>query len=78
MKINIAQLFVRRPSAFKLPNTYLVCGIIQTDKPLELETTHIITADMVTVIESRDVSSYSRGNGLDGIMTSPLWKVKID
>lgn len=76
MKIKIAQLFVRRPSGFKLENTYLVCGIIKTDEPLQLEAMHIVTADMVDVLESKDVSLYSRGNCLDGIMTSPLWKVK--
>ncbi len=77
MKINIAQLFVRKPFGATRKNTYLVCGIIQTDEPLAEEATHILTADAVNIHESQNVSSYSKGSGLDGIMTSPLWKVKL-
>ena len=75
MRIKIAQLFVRKPGGFLAKNTYLVCGIIKTDEPLETESTHLLTADVVNVVESRDVKMYSRGNSLDGIMGSPLWKV---
>lgn len=78
MKIKVAQLFVRKPVGMKAKNTYLVCGIIKTDEPLSTESTHLLTADMVTVMESRDVSTYSIGNSLDGIMTSPLWKVNCN
>lgn len=78
MRINIGQLFVRRPAGFKKKNTYLVCGIIQTDEPLDTESTHVLTADMVNILQSKDVSDYARGNNLDGIMTSPLWQVKIN
>ena len=77
MKIKVGQLFVRVTSGIKEENTYLVCGIIKTDKPLETEATHIFTADMVDIIESRDVSDISRENSFDGIATSPIWKVKI-
>lgn len=74
MKIRVGQLFVRDIGGSE--NTYMVCGLIKTDKPLETETTHIFTADMVNVIESKDVSCHSRGNGFDGIMTSPIWRVR--
>lgn len=77
MKIKVGQLFVRVTSGIKEENTYLVCGIIKTDKPLDTEATHIFTADTVNIIESRDVSDISRGNNLDGIATSPIWRVKI-
>lgn len=75
MRIKIAQLFVRKPCGFVAKNTYLVCGIIKTDEPLATESTHLLAADMVTVTESHDVKSYSRGCNLDGVMTSPIWKV---
>lgn len=75
MRVRIAQLFVRKPACIKAKNTYLVCGIIKTDEPLATESTHLLTADMVSVLESRDVTTYSRGNSLDGIIGSPLWKV---
>lgn len=78
MKINIAQLFVRKPLGFKAKNTYLVCGIIKTDELLDLEHIHTFKADMLTMLDSRDVKVYTRGNNLDGIMTSPLWNVNIN
>lgn len=74
MRFKVAQLFVRDISGSE--NTYMVCGIIKTDKPLATETTHIFTADMVNVLESQNVHCYSRGNGFDGIMRSPIWRVK--
>ena len=37
MKLKVAQLFVRNIIGCKEPNTYLVCGIIKTDKTLEVE-----------------------------------------
>lgn len=78
MKINIAQLFVRKPVMIKAKNTYMVCGIIKTDEPLDLEHIHTFKADMLTMLDSRDVKVYTRGNNLDGIMTSPLWNVNIN
>ena len=77
MKIKVGQLFARRTTEITAENTYLVCGIIKTDEPLNTETTHLLTADFVNVLESRDVSEYTRGNNLDGVMTTPLWKVNI-
>lgn len=77
MKIKVGQLFARRTVGITAENTYLVCGIIKTDQPLDTETTHLLTADLVNILESRDVRAYTRGNNLDGIMTSPLWKVNI-
>lgn len=77
MRIKIAQLFVRKPAGIKAKNTYLVCGIIKTDEPLTTESTHLLTADMVTALESRNVAEYSRGNSLDGVMGSPIWKVNL-
>ena len=77
MKIKVGQLFTRVTSGITEENTYLVCGIIKTDEPLDTEATHIFTTDMINIIESRDVSDISRGNNLDGIATSPIWRVKI-
>ena len=77
MKIKVGQLFARRTAGITAENTYLVCGIIKTDEPLDTESTHLLTADLVNVLESRDVKEYTRGNNLDGVMTSPLWKVNI-
>lgn len=77
MKIRVGQLFARRTVAITAENTYLVCGIIKTDEPLDIESTHLLTADLVNVLESQDVKEYTRGNSLDGIMTSPLWRVDI-
>lgn len=77
MKIRAGQLFVREPYGCKEENTYLVCGLIKTDKALETETTHIITADLVNIYESKNVEVLSRGNGLDGIMRQNIWRIKI-
>ena len=77
MKIRVAQLFVREPYGCKEENTYLVCGLIKTDKPLETEATHILTADLVNLYESKSVEELSRGNGLDAIMQEGIWRVKI-
>ena len=77
MKIKIGQLFARRTVGITAENTYLVCGIIKTDEPLDTESTHLLTADLVNILESRDVRTYTRGENLDGVMTTPLWKVNI-
>ena len=77
MKLKVAQLFVRNIIGCKEPNTYMVCGIIKTDKPLEVESTHILSADELKFYETRDVREYSRGNNLDGVMLSNIWKVRI-
>lgn len=77
MKINIGQLFVRNIFGVKAKNTYLVCGLIKTDEPLDVEHVHTFKADMLTMLDSRDAKIFSRGNGLDGIMTSPLWNINI-
>lgn len=78
MNIKIAQLFVRKPVGIKAKNTYLVCGIIKTDEPLATESTHLLTANLVTVLESCDVSIRSKGNNLDGVMFQPIWKVNVN
>lgn len=77
MKLRVGQLFIRDIAGSKEPNTYMVCGIIKTDIPLEVESTHLISADDVKIYEIRDVKEYARGNGFEGIMTSPIWRVKI-
>lgn len=77
MRINLGQLFVRHTAGITARNTYLVCGIIKTDEPLDTESTHLFTADMVTMLETRDVKSFSAGNDLDGVARSPIWKINI-
>ena len=77
MKIRVGQLFARDIYGCKEENTYMVCGIIKTDQPLPTETVHLITTDNVNILESRDVREITQGQGLDGVMTSPLWKIKI-
>ena len=77
MKIKVAQLFTRKISVAKEPNTYMVCGIIRTDTPLDVESTHLISADDVKLYESRDVSDHSRGNDIEGVMRSPIWKIRL-
>ena len=74
MRFKVAQLFVRDISGSE--NTYMVCGIIKTDKPLATEATHIITADLVNIYETENVREITKGLDFSGIMTSPLWRVK--
>lgn len=75
MKLRVGQLFVREIAGSE--NTYMVCGIIKTDKPLATEATHVITTDSIKIWESEDVRETTRGCDFSGIMTSPLWKVKL-
>ena len=77
MKLKVAQLFTRKISAAKEPNTYMVCGIIRTDEPLDVESTHIFSADDLKLYESKDVSEITKGCDFSGVMTAPLWRVKI-
>ena len=77
MKLKVAQLFVRDIACCKEPNTYMVCGIIKTDEPLETESTHLLSADDLKLYETKDVSEYSEGADFSGVMESPIWKVKI-
>ena len=74
MRFKVAQLFVRDISGSE--NTYMVCGIIKTDEPLATEATHIITADLVNIYETKNVREITKGLDFSGIMTSPLWRVK--
>ena len=77
MQLKVGQLFVRDISGCKESNTYMVCGIIKTDTPLEAESTHLISADNVKHYGSEDVSKYSEGSDFHGVMISPIWRVKI-
>ena len=74
--MKVGQIFVREIEGAS-KNTYLVCGIIKTKTYLNPEHTHIIVADKLQVIESRDVSELSLGKGLDGIVKAPIWKIKL-
>jgi hypothetical protein len=77
MQIRAGQLFVRDIAGAKQPNAYMVCGIIVTDQPLQTEATHTFMAPVFIPLENQDVSERTRGNGLDGIMQEPIWKVKV-
>lgn len=77
MQIRAGQLFVRDIGGAKQPNAYMVCGIIVTDEPLQTEATHTFMAPVFLPLETQDVSAVSTGNGLDGIMQEPIWKVKV-
>ncbi len=70
------QLFCRIPAGINTPNTYLVCGLIRTDKPIDDETIHTFSGD-VTMYTSRNVKEYSRGNNLDGIMQESIWNLNL-
>ena len=74
MRFKVAQLFVRDINGSE--NTYMVCGIIKTDKPVATEATHIITADLVNIYETENVREITKGLDFSGVMTSPLWRVK--
>lgn len=77
MQIRAGQLFVRDIAGAKQPNAYMVCGIIVADEPLQTESTHTFMAPVFLPLETQDVSAVTTGNGLDGIMKEPIWKVKI-
>lgn len=75
-KVNVGQIFIRKTSDITAENTYLVCGLIKTDKPLEEESVHTFTGDISIIdIENRKFSAM--GKTLDGIIGSPFWRVKI-
>ena len=74
MELKIGQLFVRKATALT-ENTYMVCGLINTPTPLQTEAIHTILGNIIDVTVE-DVSDTTRGNGLDGIMTSPLWRLR--
>ncbi len=73
MKI-LGQLFVRENDALS-KNTYLVCGIIRTDKPLEAESVHTFDGNInVALVENRETEG--KGNSLDGIVKEPIWRLR--
>ena len=73
MKI-LGQLFVRENDALS-KNTYLVCGIIRTDKPLEGESVHTFGGNIeVALVENREAEG--KGNSLDGIVRTPIWRLR--
>lgn len=75
-RVNVGQIFVRKTSDIIADNTYLVCGIIKTDKPLEEESVHTFTGD-ISIIGTENRRFSAMGKTLDGIIASPFWRVKI-
>lgn len=71
------QLFVRDIGGAKRPNTYMVCGIVVSDEPLQTEATHLFSAPIVCPLETNDVRDVTRGNDFDGVMRSRIWSIKI-
>ena len=71
------QIFTRQLNSKSGGNAYLVCGIIKTDECLADESIHTFTSDMCTIYNTESVKDVSRGQGLDGIMMSELWRVKL-
>ena len=68
------QLFVRDnvPPSFG-ENVYMVCGLIKSETPLDGECIHLLQGQFQEV-ECQNVASVSRGNGLDGLMLSRIWR----
>lgn len=84
------QLFVRKPikdTDAVGKYSYIVCGMIVTDKPLEDEAIHTISVgdfryDLSTVSEylvetAEDLGAEFKGNNFDGIMRQPIWRLKL-
>lgn len=69
-----AQLFIRDnvPSDFG-KNVYVVCGLIQSDTPLDGESVCVLNGQLIP-LATKDVSAFSRGNNLDGVMQAPIWR----
>lgn len=74
----ILQLFVRDnvPLDFG-ENVYMVCGLIKSDTPLNGECIHLLQGQLQEV-ECKNVASISKGNSLDGVMTSSLWRKFVE
>lgn len=70
----ILQLFVRDnvPPHFG-ENVYMVCGLIKSETPLDGECIYLLRGQLQEV-ECKDVSLISKGNNIDGILRSPLWR----
>lgn len=70
-----AQLLIRGVGAGK--RTYMVCGLIKTDRTLPLE--HVVTlSGDLHLHDTRDVSMRSKGNSFDGIMKEPIWNLTLE
>lgn len=94
-QIEGAQLFIRDVEGATNANglhSYLVCGLVVTNHPLETEAVHTISVNTPTYGESV-VSEYQveteqelidkgltdgfTGKGLDNIMQENIWRLKI-
>ena len=77
LHIKLAQLFVRKVDGLT-KNTYLVCGLLNTETPLQGESVYTLLGTPVglCITGQEDRTSEARGNGLDGIMESPFWKLR--
>lgn len=77
LHIKLAQLFMRKVPGLT-PNTYLVCGLINTETPIQAESVYTLlgTPAGLCIVGQEDRTSEARGNGLDGIMGSPFWKLR--
>ncbi len=91
-QIKGGQLFVRdMENATKTDGkySYLVCGLVVVDKPLETESVHTISVDgfanfvMEHQVETaqelidKGITDGFTGKGLDSIMKENIWRLKI-
>ena len=76
----LGQIFIRKTGTIiNGKEAVIIAGIVSlTDEEQEKfknEHQYIITGCDTYPAFERDVSSISRGNGIDGILTSPIWKL---
>lgn len=89
-QIKGGQLFIRKPTETTDAEgkySYIVCGMIVTNKPLDDEAVHTISVDDFTygpsvvseyqVETAEDTGATFKGMGLDAIMQLPIWKLKL-
>ena len=76
----LGQVFIRKTG--KIVNgkeAVIIAGIVslglKEQEELKSEHQYIITSANLSQLHARDISHISRGNGIDGLLTSPIWRL---
>lgn len=76
----IGNVFVRKTGKkINGKEAVIICGIvslaIKEEEELKDEHMYIITSANIPPHTGRDISHISRGQGMDGLLTTPIWRL---
>lgn len=76
----LGQVFIRKTGTIiNGKEAVIIAGIVSLNlkeqEELKSEHQYIITSANLSQLHARDISHISHGNGIDGLLTSPIWRL---